>query len=521
MNETKPSARRCACYLRSSKDRTDVSIDAQRRELQALAKTRNLTLVEEFADAVESGKDANRPGFQSLIRQINNKSRAWDVVLMVDTSRLARNQYVAHSFMHECRKRGIEVVFAKTPELDGVTGIILPAVLHAMDQVHSFMSREKGLAGMAENVRQGFRAGGRAPYGYRLEYTPTGAVREGEPVTKSKLITDDNAPKIATYLKGRAQGLTGTHLAEQLGLDLARTSLNGIEWNALTYAGHTVWNVHNEKTGDGYKGGIKRRPRAEWVIQRNTHQALITDTDAEAILQRLEAGRTKTYKTRATHLLTGLLTNTEGDAWHGNGEYYRLGKKSVKSTRVDGAVLHQVAEDLRSDAFAKALIKSARKTASRTDDGAELDKAQKEIRGIDARIERLSNLLSETTATTTLLRKIESLENERADIQRRMETAETATRQARALRQIEEQDVKMILNGIAEELDELDRDDLKEILRGLIDRIVFDYSSMDCCIHYKIPVQTGELLASPRGLGEIPTIKTTSTCRILRKRLAA
>jgi len=28
-------------------------------------------------------------------------------------------------------------------------------------------------------------------------------------------VTDDNAPKIATYLKGRAQGLTGTHLAEK------------------------------------------------------------------------------------------------------------------------------------------------------------------------------------------------------------------------------------------------------------------------------------------------------------------
>ena len=486
-----------AIYCRSSHDRSDVSIDAQRRELQALAKSRNLIIVEEFNDAVESGKDSNRPGFQSLIRQINNKSRPWSVLLMVDTSRLARNQYIAHSFMHECRKRDISVIFAKTPELDGVTGIILPAVLHAMDQVHSFMSREKGLAGMAENVRQGYRAGGRAPFGYRLEYIPTGAIREGEPVTKSRLVTDDNAPKIATYLKGRAQGLMGTHLAEQLGMELARTSLNGIEWNALSYAGHTVWNVHNEKTDGGYKGGIKRRPRAEWLMQRNTHQALITDAEAEAILQRLEAGRTKTYKTRATHLLTGLLSNAEGQPWHGNGEYYRMGKKSVKSMRVDGAVLRQITDDLKSDAFAKALIKSARKISARTDDGAELEQAQKEIHRIDARIDRLSGLLAETTATTTLLRKIESMEQERADIQRRMEAAETAARQSRALRQIEEKDVRVILNGIAENLDELDRDDLKEILRGLIDRIEFNYSSMDCCIHYKIPVQTGKMVASP------------------------
>lgn len=142
---------------------------------------------------------------------------------------------------------------------------------NAMNQVHSFMSKEKGLAGMAENVRQGYRAGGRAPFGYQLEYIPTGAVRDGEAVTKSRLILDENAQLIAAYLKGRAQDVTGTHLAESLGLKLARTTLNGIEWNALTYAGHTVGNVHNEKTDDGYKGGTKRRPRADWIIQRDTH----------------------------------------------------------------------------------------------------------------------------------------------------------------------------------------------------------------------------------------------------------
>ena len=522
MSGTNQNGRRCALYLRSSKDRTDVSIDAQRRELQTLAKTRGLTLAEEFSDAVESGKDANRPGFQALIRQIGNKSRPWSIVLMVDTSRLARNQYIAHSFMHECRKRGIEVVFAKTPELDGVTGIILPAVLHAMDQVHSFMSREKGLAGMAENVRQGFRAGGRAPYGYQLEYIPTGAVREGEPVHKSRLVVADaHAPKIAAYLKGRACGMPGTQLAEKLGLDLARTSLNGIEWNALTYAGHTVWNVHNEKTEDGYKGGTKRRPRSEWLMQRDTHLALITDAEAEALLQQLEAGRTNAYKTPGKHLLTGLLVTATGERMHGDGQYYRAGKRSVKASRIDGAILDRVTGDLQSDTFICALVKSARNMASKTDDLAELESAAKELRNIDAKINRISSLLAETTAAAALLRKIESLESERIDIERKKQAAETATRQAKALREIDERDVRKILASIAENLDELDRDDLKGILSGLIDRIEFDFSSLDCRIHYKIPAQSRELVASPRQSGDFPTIEATSSCRILRKRISA
>lgn len=70
--------------------------------------------------------------------------------------------------------------------------------------------------------------------------------------------------------------------------------------------------------------------------------------------------------------------------------------------------------------------------------------------------------------------------------------------QSRALSTIEEKDVKLILSGIAERIDEDDRDDLKEILRSLIDRIEFDCSSLDCCIYYKIPVQTGEFVACQR-----------------------
>jgi hypothetical protein len=397
----------------------------------------------------------------------------------------------------------------------------LPAILHAIDEVHSFMSKEKGLAGMAENVRQGFRAGGRAPYGYKLEYTPTGAIREGEAVTKSKLVLDEtNASKIAADLKGRAQGITGTHLTEKLGLNLARTSLNGIEWNSLTYAGHTVWNVHNEKSDEGgYKSGVKRRPRSEWLIQRDTHPALITETEAEQILQKLELGRIKTNRTRAKHLLTGILTSPDGNSLHGDGQYYRLGTKSVKASRIDGAIIQQLTNDLQSDEFVKALVKSAHKTSHDTNDGKELKDAQSKMRVIDAKIEKLSNLLIETTATATLLRKIESLEQERSDILFSIEAAESAIAQAKAMQKIEEKDVRAILSNFAECIVEDDRDDLKEILRSLIDRIVFDYSTLDCCIHYKIPVKSRDLVASPRGSVEIPTITATSTCRILRKRI--
>jgi site-specific DNA recombinase len=60
---------------------------------------------------------------------------------------------------------------------------------------------------------------------------------------------------------------------------LKHESLVDVEWRALTYAGCTVWNQTQSRGigAGGYQGGSKRRPRAEWQIQRATHEALIDE----------------------------------------------------------------------------------------------------------------------------------------------------------------------------------------------------------------------------------------------------
>ena len=90
------------------------------------------------------------------------------------------------------------------------------------------------------------------------------------------------------------------------------------------------------------------------------------------------------------------------------------------------------------------------------------------------------------------------LKQERLGIQERVDSAELATQKVRAIQNIQESDVKAILNNIAVSIDEQDRDDIKEILRGLIDRIVFDDSTLDCCIYYKTPVKSLNLVACHR-----------------------
>jgi len=299
---------RAAIYLRSSKDRHDVAPDAQRRELMALATARGLTVVETFHDAVERADDENRPGFQALLRSLKSTDRQWNHLLVMDTARIARNnQHLASAFNYECEKRGIKLIYSKLPETNTVMDVVFRQVARAFDQLHSLMSKEKGLGGMAENVRQGWRAGGVPRSATSCRTSRPAPIRDGAEVTKSRLVRGDLADEVQAYLKARVDGMSRPAAIAESGLtDLNPSTLVGMEWNALTYAGHTVWNVHAERVdGGGYKGGSKRRPRSDWVINYDTHEPLISTDEAEQLVSKLDTGRPKAYRTNPTTCCPG------------------------------------------------------------------------------------------------------------------------------------------------------------------------------------------------------------------------
>lgn len=492
---------RAALYLRSSKDRHDVSIDAQRRELAALAKARSKRIVEEFADAVESGKDEDREGFQLLINAVRNPRRGWSTLLVLDTSRIARRRYLAIMFERECERAGVELVYKSLPETDPVTGMLLKSILQAMDEWHSLTSRAKGLAGMRENVRQGFRAGGRAPMGYRLEAVETGAVRDGQPVRKSRLVPGPDADEVRAYLVARAGGT----VRARAGLaHVQASSLVGIEWNALTYAGHTVWNVHAEAGS-----GRKRRPRSEWVIQRDTHPALITDAQADAILSRLEAFAPSRSRGRDSgYLLAGMLVTRDGRLYHGDAGRYRVKGRTIKAATVDDAVAAHVLRDIQTPAFVRAVTQAARQAASGPDLGAGVREA---LAAADARLAKLLALVEQTSTPGPLLRQMEAVESERVRLVEQLAVHEAEAAERAALARITEHEVRRILVEQAAAIEQADQDAMRSALQGLLSRVELDGEELR--VHYRIgkpgrgvrpsrqreSVVAGGLTTNPRG----------------------
>ena len=512
------SPARAVLYLRSSKDRSDVSIDAQRRELQELAQSKQLEIAGEYADVVLSAKDDRRPDFLRLRADLKAAGRAWSHVLLLDPARLSRNQYVAHWFTHDAKRFGVRIIYARMPEANPMVDIIVTPIMHAFAEYHSWESKQKGLAGMAENVRRGFRAGGRAPLGYALEHIDTGVMRQGKPVMKSRLVPDPALfQPISAFLVARAAGEGRAAARSRLRIQAPENTLVGVEWNALTYAGHTVWNVMNERVGGKYIGGIKRRPRAEWMIQRDTHPAAITEAEAEAILKQIETGGA-TYRTRAVspYLFTGMLQTPEGRAWHGDDGTYRVPGRRISSAALDKILREKIIEDCMADDFVQALLRGARRLAGSHQPANELVARRAKIKKLDAQIRRFADLAAEATHTRAFIDRVHELERERAALESSMEELHKEDAERIILEAVSESDIRKILAGIIKTMDGLDQEALKAWFRELVERITCDPINLTCRIHYKIQVFSGKDLASPRRRGDIPANEKSADYAFLR-----
>lgn len=489
---------KCAIYARSSKDRSDISIDTQRRALHATAVARGLTVVAEFADAVESGKDEDRPAFQRMLQELRAPGRTWSTVLVLDTSRIARRRLIAMMFESDCTKRGVAVVYNNLPDHDPATDMVLRSVLQAFDEYHSLVSRAKGLAGMAENVRQGWRAGGRAPRGYRLESVPTGAVREGQPVMKSRLMLDaGSAPLVRAYLELRAAGVPRGPAIARSGVPWPASSVHAMDWQALTYAGHTAWGIEADTPA-----GVKRRPRAEWLVQRNTHEPLIDDAQAEAILLQVERAVQGRRLRASPLLLTGLLRAPDGAPWHSDGcGHYRLVKgRKIAARAVEGAVLWRLQADLTADDTAQRLLaEMKRHAAGEHVDGRRIAGLEKRAAALAGEIGRTVGLASRIEDPAPVLRRVADLEAQRAALVRELDALRQRQREHSEAGSLTVDGVRDLLRSLFVELqgrlDDERREEARAMLAELVERIELNPATRTARLHYLIAA--GDTVATP------------------------
>lgn len=143
--------------------------------------------------------ETSRTGLREMLAALRDPDRTWNTILALDTSRIARDLTLALYVTREAEKHGVQIHYAKMP-VDGTSafGETMLSVVRAFDRLHARLSAEKGRGGLVANVAKGFRAGGTAPYGYKLQHTETGGTRGGVPVRKSTLVVDSAADPTAS-----------------------------------------------------------------------------------------------------------------------------------------------------------------------------------------------------------------------------------------------------------------------------------------------------------------------------------
>ncbi len=143
---------RAAVYVRMSTEHQQYSTHNQQDKIEAYARSRNIDIVQIYADEGKSGlRIDGRAALQRLISDVETGKANFNVILVYDVSRWGRFQDADESAYYEyiCRRAGIQVTYcAEQFENDGSpVSTIVKGVKRAMAGEYSRELSSKVFAG--------------------------------------------------------------------------------------------------------------------------------------------------------------------------------------------------------------------------------------------------------------------------------------------------------------------------------------------------------------------------------------
>jgi hypothetical protein len=247
-------------------------------------------------------------------------------------------------------------------------------------------------------------------------------------------------------------------------------------------------------------------------VKRDTHERLISDDQAQLLLEQLARRSVKrSQKAKHDYLLAGLLTTPAGKVWHGiDREFYRHGKGGrILARRVDRTVVDCLTEDLAGGRLAGALLEHMRARLLEPVSAKRLAGLRRSLEAIDTRIRRLAELAAEAQTAAPLLRTMGEKEKERDQVAGELEQLEREAATQRSLGAITEDQVVDALRAIAVDIAAgKDVPGLRDQIMRLLERVELDPEQPgEVVLHYRLPAiggLTGVSMASPQGFERYP-----------------
>lgn len=159
-----------AAYIRVSTDmQLELSPESQLKAIRDYAQKNDIILSNEFIfrdEGISGRKAEKRPDFMRMIAVAKSKPKPFDVILIWKFSRFARNREDSIVYKSMLRKQcGIDVISISEQLSEDKTSILIEALLEAMDEYYSINLAEEVKRGMTEKARRGGVVAA-PPFGY-------------------------------------------------------------------------------------------------------------------------------------------------------------------------------------------------------------------------------------------------------------------------------------------------------------------------------------------------------------------
>jgi DNA invertase Pin-like site-specific DNA recombinase len=279
---------RCAAYARYSSDlQSRLSIDDQLRICREYAKSHGFVFVDEhvYIDEALSGVGADRPGLGRLLDAALSPSRPFDVILLEDSSRLARNTKDALSIFERLNFAGIRLIaVSQGIDSENEQAQVLVTVHGMVDSLYVKELAKKTHRGLEGLVLRGQHAGGRC-YGYN-------SVPADGSTGNQLVINEREAEVVRRILAMSVDGQSLKTIAKTLNRECVppprpRAGKQYATWCPTCiremlrrdlYAGKMIWNSSRFVKVPGTNKRVRRaRPESEWRIVTHPELQIVND----------------------------------------------------------------------------------------------------------------------------------------------------------------------------------------------------------------------------------------------------
>ncbi len=264
---------------------------------------KDLKLLSIFEDNGETGTNFRRPGFEAMMEAVCDGKA--NCIVVKDLSRFGRNYIEAGNYLdHVFPSMGVRFISIGDgyDSADATTAdCLVVALKNLMNQVYSKDISRKSGSILREKIKRGEFIGGYASYGYIKD-----------PEDKHRIIVDPEAAEVVKAIfQKRLEGASNTAITRwlndsgilspccyryQKGILIDQRFAQPKPWGIETvkkilssqvYLGHMV---QGRRRSEFYAGIPDRLlPKSEWTIVENTHEAIISQEDFEAVQALCEA----------------------------------------------------------------------------------------------------------------------------------------------------------------------------------------------------------------------------------------